>query len=665
MDTGENAQALRGITDFLRKGSLALLALHFYIFCYEAFAAVGLRSGISDKILLRIAGTELLGNIHLSKALVLLLLLVSVTGTKGKKDEKTSRAMVALLCTGGIVLFWGGTLSFYLSLSMQLTAGLYISLTTVGYFLLLAGGSKVSRLIRVQLKGDIFNEENESFPQEEQLITNEHSLNFPAIYHWKGRARRMFVNIVNPYRATLLVSGPGGGKSRYFVIPALKQMVQKGYVLFCYDWKYDDLTKVVYNTYLQFKNTYKKPPGFYVINFDDLSRSHRCNPLDPDMMEDMSDAMEASRSILIGLNRDWARKTGEFFVESPINFMAACIWYLKRYKDGRYCTLPHVIELLMLPYEELFPMLGSVPELESIVNPFWSAWINKALEQLEGQIASAKIGMARLSSPHLYYILSGSDFTLDINNPDDPKIVCCGNNPMKLQTYGAVISLYGNRMLKLVNRKGKIKCGLVFDEYPTIYLPLDHTVASGRSNLLAPIISVQSIEQIRKDYSKEQADVLISICGNIVAGQCSGDSAKFVSERIGKIVQVRENISINRTDTSVSKNTQLDYAVPVSKIANLSAGVMVGTVADNPHEKIRLKAFSAEFTLDDTALKEEEDSYKPLPVVRNVTPLMVQNNFITIKNDIDDIAETEMERIKNDPDLCHLIIQKPEQKPEK
>jgi len=120
-------------------------------------------------------------------------------------------------------------------------------------------------------------------------------------------------------------------------------------------------------------------------------------------------------------------------------------------------------------YEELFPILKEQEEIKVLINPFISAFQNKAKEQLEGQVASAKISLARLSSPQLYYVLSGNDFTLDINNPQAPKIVCMGNNPQKLQTYGAVLSLYISRVIKLANRKNQLKSSLIFDEFPTIY----------------------------------------------------------------------------------------------------------------------------------------------------------------------------------------------------
>lgn len=450
------------------------------------------------------------------------------------------------------------------------------------------------------------------------------------------------------------------GKSYFVIRHVITQHISKGYTMFVYDFKFDDLSKIAYNTWLKNKHKDPNPPKFYLINFDDLSRSHRCNPLDPMTMHDITDASESARTLLIGLNRVWATRQGDFFVESAINFVTAVIWFLRKYQDGIYCTLPHVIELMQAEYDSLFTLFRTeaAKECEVLINPFLNAYLNDVMEQLEGQIASAKVAMARLSSPQLYYILSGNDFNLDINNPDDPKILCIGSNPEKIQTYGAVSSLYVNRLGKLVNKKGKRKCSLVFDEYATIYAPLDTVVATGRSNLISTTIGLQSVEQLRRDYSREQADVLVNICGNIIAGQSFGDTAKLMSERIGKIMQDRESYSINSADTSISRSKQLEVAIPPSKIAGLSSGEVVGITADDPNDKIELKAFHCEIINDHEAIKREEAEYKEIPIIRKLDAMIVQRNYLQIKQDVQDIIHSEMERIIGDPALAHLIVKK-------
>jgi hypothetical protein len=447
----------------------------------------------------------------------------------------------------------------------------------------------------------------------------------------------------------------------------ITQHIQKGFTFFLYDFKFPDLTLIAYNTALKNRDKYPVLPKLYILNFDDLSRSHRCNLLDPQTMMDITDATESSRTIMLALNKQWITKAGDFFVESAINFITAIFWFLKKYQGGRYCTLPHAIELSSIEYRRLFPVLSLEPDIDVLIGPFISAMLNNAQEQLEGQIASAKIGMARLASPSLYYILSGNDFSLDVNNPNAPKIVSVGNNPSKTQIYGAVISLCTERMLKLVNRKGQLKSSLVFDEFPTIFVNnIDTLIATARSNKVATTLAVQDLSQLRKDYGREQADVIMNVCGNVISGQVLGDTAKQLSERLGKIMQERESVSINSQDTSVSLSTQLEAALQPARISNLSAGEFVGAVADDPQQKIELKAFHCQIINDFEGIRAEESAYQALPVVRTINSDIIQENYHQIKQDVKRIIDDEMAKIERHPDFKKMTgrVNAPPAKPE-
>jgi len=643
MQTGEDTQGLLKIVDFTRLISIFILAIHFYICCYQAFAGWHWTADITDRIIANIAKNGLFNNWWKPKLGALLCLAISLVGIKGRKDEKIQiKSIVAYLVTG-LLIYWTSILSFYLPAAIGIIAVTYISLTATGYLLMLTGGAWLTRLLKDKLHKDIFNRENETFPQEERKLENEYSVNLPAKYNLKGKIRDMWINFINMFRGLLVVGTPGAGKTYFVIRHIIDQHIKKGFSMFLYDFKFDDLTKIAYNKLLQYQANYPIKPQFYIINFDDLNRSHRCNPLDPGSMNDITDATEASLTIMLGLNREWIKKQGDFFVESPINFLTAIIWYLRKYEDGRYCTLPHVIELMQADYDQLFPILNTQPEIRAYINPFISAYNRNAAPQLEGQVASAKIGLARLASPQLYYVLSGNDFTLDINNPKEPKIVCVGNNPQKLQIYGAVLSLYISRMIKLVNRKNQLKSSLIFDEFPTIFFNnMDGLIATARSNKVATTLAVQDFSQLTKDYGAEQADVITGIVGNIISGQVTGDTAKKLSENFGKIVQDKNSMTINSNDTSISKATQLDYAIPAAKIAALSSGEFVGMVADNPEQKISLKMFHAEIQNDHDAIAKEEAAYKSIPQVQHVTEEDVLENYIRIKAEIDELIQSEM-----------------------
>ncbi|OOG66798.1 conjugal transfer protein MobC [Flavobacterium sp. A45] len=660
MQTGENEQALRKILDMTRLISIVLLGLHFYYYGYIAFRHWELVSEFSNSILANIYKTGLFNHFYKSKLFALGFLIISLLGSKGRKDEKLNYKTAFLYMGLGMFIYWISCFLLMLNLIITAVVILYMLVTSVGYLFLLTGGTLLSRIIGNKLNDkDIFNKENETFPQEERLLENEYSINLPARYYLKDKVRNSWINIINPFRALMVLGTPGSGKSYFVIRHVITQHIRKGFSMFIYDFKFDDLSKIAYNTWLKYKHLYPIAPKFYVINFDDLTRSHRCNPLDPSSMTDITDAAESARTILLGLNREWIKKQGDFFVESPINFLSAIIWYLRKYKDGEFCTLPHVIELMQMDYDSLFTLLRAEKEIEVLINPFVNAYLNDVMEQLEGQIASAKIAMARLSSPQLYYVLSGNDFTLDINNPLEPKIVCMGNNPQKIQIYGAVLSLYVNRLVKQVNQKGKQKSSLIFDEFPTIYLNnMDSLIATARSNKVASCLGIQDFSQLRKDYGREQADVIMNITGNIVSGQVTGDTAKQLSERFGKIMQDRQSLSINSGDTSISRSKQLESAVPPSKISGLSSGEFVGMVADDPHCKIELKTFHSEIVNDHEALKKEEENYIDIDEIRKLDNAMVQRNYLQIKQDIQDIIHSEMERLLNDPGLAYLVIKK-------
>lgn len=663
MSTGENEQAQRKIIDMTRFMAIFLLLLHYYYYCYAAFREWGIVSEFTDRILDNIQRTGLFTDFHTSKLMALGLLVISLMGARGKKDDKLGYRTALAYIISGLITYFISYFSWKAGWETGIVSAAYMAITTVGFFLFLSGATLLSRIIKDRLKDDVFNKESETFPQEERLLTNEYSINLPAKYRYKGKIRNSWLSFVAVFRSVLLLGSPGAGKTAYVIRHFISQALNRPapyepYTMLVYDFKFPDLSLIAYNHWLKNKHRYKHESACYFINFDDLTRSHRGNPLDPLGMEDITDASESARTILLGLNSQWKQRQGDFFIESAINFVTAVIWYLRKYQDGEYCSLPHVIEFIQLEYDVLFSLLNSNEETRSLVGAYIQAYKNGAVEQLEGQIASAKIALARLSSPQLYYVLSGDDFKLDINNPEAPKVLCIGNNPQKIQTYGAVLSLYVNRLLKIINKKNKLKSMLVFDEYATLTADLVPSISTGRSNLISCLLGLQDSSMLRRDYGREQADVIMNIVGNVISGQVSGDTAKQLSERIGKTMQERQSLSINRTDTSISKNKQLEYAVPASTISSLSSGEFVGILADTPQQRISLKAFHCEIQNDFDAIQREEKGYKPIPVIRQVNNVMIQRNYRQIKDEVQDIVDTEIQRMMNDPELETLIISK-------
>ena len=661
----DDLRALGKIMDFLRAVSIILAIMNVYWYCYEAMRMWGVTIRVVDRILINFNRTGgLFHSILYTKLFSLLLLALSCLGTKGVKAEKMSWNRIWTVLAVGFFLFFLNWWILLLPISNLGNATLYIFTMTAGYICLLMGGLWMSRLLKHNLMEDVFNNENESFMQETQLMENEYSVNLPTRFYYKKKWQRGWINVVNPFRATIVLGTPGSGKSFAVVNNYIKQQIEKGYSMYIYDFKFPDLSTIAYNHMMNHQNGYKVKPQFYVINFDDPRRSHRCNPIHPDFMSDISDAYESAYTIMLNLNKTWVQKQGDFFVESPIILFAAIIWYLRIYKDGKYCTFPHAIELLNRRYEDVFPILTSYPELENYLSPFMDAWQGGAMEQLAGQIASAKIPLSRMISPQLYWVMSASEFTLDINNPKEPKILCVGNNPDRQNIYGAALGLYNSRIVKLINKKGQLKSSVIIDELPTIYFKgLDNLIATARSNKVAVCLGFQDFSQLVRDYGEKEAKVVINTVGNIFSGQVVGETAKTLSERFGKVLQKRQSISINRQDVSTSINTQMDSLIPPSKISGLTQGMFVGSVSDNFTERIEQKIFHAEIVVDTDKVKREESNYQPIPIINDFLDAdgndcmkqTIQDNYNQIKEDVKQIVKDELGRIANDENLKYLI----------
>ena len=599
MSQEDDLRGLAKVMDFMRALSVLFVIVNVYWFCYPSMKEWNIDIGVVDRILLNFQRTTgLFTSILWTKLFALVFLALSCLGTKGVKEEKIKWPHIWAALAAGIVLFFFNWWLLALPLPLSARTGFYLLTLSVGYGCLLAAGVWMSRLLRQNLMEDVFNNENESFMQETRLIENEYSVNLPTRFWYRKKMWHGWINVVNPFRASIVLGTPGSGKSFAVVNSYIKQQIEKGYATYIYDFKFPDLSTIAYNHLLRHLDGYKVRPKFYVINFDDPSRSHRCNPLNPKFMTDISDAYESSYNIMLNLNRTWAAKQGDFFVESPT--------------------------------------ILSYPELENYLSPFLDAWLAGAADQLMGQIASAKIPLSRMISPALYWVMSADEFSLDINNPDEPKVLCIGNNPDRQAIYGAALGLYNSRIVKLVNKKGRLKSSIIIDELPTVFIKgLDNLIATARSNKVAVLLGFQDFSQLIRDYTDKEAKVIINTVG----------------------------ISINRNDVSTSISTQMDSLIPPSKISSLTQGMFVGSVADNFGEKIEQKIFHCEIVVDAKKVAEEERTYQKIPVITDFRDAdgidrmkeMVQENYNRIKEEARQIVADELERIGSDPNLKHLL----------
>ena len=661
----DDLRALGKVMDFMRGISVIFLLINCYWFCYEAFHTWGFTLGIVDKILINFQRTTgLFSSILWTKLFCVVFLALSCLGTKGVKEEKITWPKIWTVLFSGFVFFFLNWWLLVLPIGKIGVASLYIFTLSVGYICLLMGGVWMSRLLKNNLMDDVFNTENESFMQETRLMENEYSVNLPTRFYYKKKWNNGWINVVNPFRASMVLGTPGSGKSYAIVNNYIKQQIEKGFAMYIYDYKFPDLSEIAYNHLLNHLDAYKMKPQFYVINFDDPRKSHRCNPINPAFMTDISDAYESAYTIMLNLNRSWIQKQGDFFVESPIILLAAIIWFLKIYENGKYCTFPHAIEFLNRPYAQIFPILTSYDELANYLSPFMDAWEGGAQDQLQGQIASAKIPLSRMISPALYWVMTGDDFSLDINNPNEPKVLVVGNNPDRQNIYSAALGLYNSRIVKLINKKKQLKSSVIIDELPTIYFRgLDNLIATARSNKVAVCLGFQDFSQLTRDYGDKESKVIQNTVGNVFSGQVVGETAKTLSERFGKVLQQRQSMTINRNDKSTSISTQMDSIIPASKISNLTQGMFVGAVSDNFDERIDQKIFHAEIVVDSAKVSADMKTYKPIPNITDFTDKescdtlkeTIEANYRKVKQEIRSLVDSEIQRIKHTPSLAHLV----------
>ena len=661
----DDLRALGKIMDFMRGISVLFLLINCYWFCYEAFHTWGLTLSVLNKILMNFQRTAgLFSSILWTKLFCVLFLALSCLGTRGVKEEKITWAKIWTVLAIGFVLFFLNWWLLALPIGVVGAASLYIFTLSVGYIGLLMAGVWMSRLLKNNLMDDVFNTENESFMQETRLMENEYSVNLPTHFYYKKKWNNGWINVVNPFRASMVLGTPGSGKSYAIVNNYIKQQIEKGFAMYIYDYKFPDLSEIAYNHLRNHLDAYEVKPQFYVINFDDPRKSHRCNPINPAFMSDISDAYESAHTIMLNLNRTWIQKQGDFFVESPIILLAAIIWFLKIYEGGKYCTFPHAIEFLNRPYAQIFPILTSYDELANYLSPFLDAWEGGAQDQLQGQIASAKIPLSRMISPALYWVMTGDDFSLDINNPNEPKVLVVGNNPDRQNIYSAALGLYNSRIVKLINKKHQLKSSVIIDELPTIYFRgLDNLIATARSNKVAVCLGFQDFSQLTRDYGDKESKVIQNTVGNVFSGQVVGETAKTLSERFGKVLQQRQSMTINRNDKSTSISTQMDSLIPASKISNLTQGMFVGAVSDNFDERIDQKIFHAEIVVDSTKISAEMKTYQPIPMIADFKNKdgsdslkeTIETNYKRVKREVMSLIELEIERIKTNPSLRYLI----------
>lgn len=644
------------LTQWLLYGFLLLdIILHVYL-QHNVF-------GIFNTPLKRVSSITILNVPLYTKLFTLLLICLVGIGTLARKNlDADPKKHVALPLSFGLIFLFGSLFFLFQDhtkspdniLPYTTIYGLmYIITSVVGTLMTMVAIDNISKFIRSGFGKDKWNVEAESFMQDTKKNNSPTSINLPTKFYYKKKVHDGYINI-NPFRGVMVLGTPGSGKSFGVINPAIRQLLAKDFTMCLYDFKFPDLGKIAYYHYRLAKQQGRmKNYKFHVINLDDITKSRRINPLNPKYVRTLSEAQEISTALVEALKKgDKSGGADQFFTQSAINFLASAVYFLAKYKEGKYSSLPHLMAFLNLEYEQIFRSLLTNPELVSLLSPFMSAHNKKAYDQLEGQVGTLKIFISRLATKESFWVFSGDDFNLKISDPEHPSILVLANDPMTQDMNSALYALVVNRLVSLINSKGNIPTSIIADEAPTLYIHrVENLIATARSNKVGVILGLQELPQFKQQYGKETASTITAIIGNVLSGSVRDkETLEWLERMFGKIKQTGEGLSIDRSKTSVSLNEKLDALIPAGKIASLKTSEMVGLIAkDVTHEDYTGEyvpsAVNCKINLDMKEISYEEAHYLELPTYYQFEgdqESKLFKNFTQINNQVKDFVEDIM-----------------------
>lgn len=618
---------------------LALLCTDIYSSHLDYFVSNKISNAYINRFLIKLYNTASFFKYSIfTRSICLLLFVITSFGFDVKKIPQESKQVnyyiIALITSVPVFVFIS-----------QLHAGLVLNLivTAISFIVFVASIIYIRRHYDYYGNKDEFNEANLIFKQENKAKENPYSVNF--------KTDKGVVNVVNPFRATMVLGTPGSGKSYSVIEEYIRQHIKKQFSMLVYDFKFPSLAKETYAFFQYYKKNYNIEPDFSVISIDDIELSNFVNPISPDLIRKAADAIEASQTVLYNLNKEWITKK-DFFAQSAISYFAACIYYLKIFEGGKYCTLPHAIALSSCSDEKVFKIFSTYKELKFFMTPFADALEKQAYEQLAGQTASARIPLSQLATKELFWVMGNNvypelNIPLGINNPDKPAIMILANSPATQTTNSPALGLVATQILKEINQQNRQPCSVIIDELPTMYfMGLDNLIATARSNKISTTIGMQDLEQLKRDYGDKIAETIFNIVGNIFSGAVRSSTASKLQEIFGKKKQKLKNVSVDTTTTSYSINENLEFVIPVSEISQLSQGEFVGVVSDNFGEEIKRKIFRGKIKVAPRTDQVKKAIPRTLGEDDDI-PSLLEGNFNRIVDEIDILVTSELFRVDN------------------
>ena len=652
MEEKKELQKLHGLLQFVVY-LLLFVEILMFIYAEPVFMSGRMGKGLAT-IFGKLGNMALYKNILLSKLSILVIICLVSIGTLSKKklDLDPKKHIVYPLAVG-LMLFFGSI--WFLHLNGKYVFP-YTSLADIGFIVCSLVGAvlihtsmdNISKIIRSNFGKDEWNIEGESFMQHTKAVNTPYSVNIPMQFYYKGKVHNGFINVVNPFRGTILIGTPGSGKSFGVVNPFIRQMIAKEYTMCLYDFKFPDLGQIAYYHYLLAKQNGKmKDFQFNVINLDKVEKSRRINPLRADYIETLADASETAEAIVESLQKsDGGGGADKFFTQSAVNFLASCIFFVSRHEHGKYSTFSHLLAFLNRTYEEIFQCLTTFPVLESLLSPFRSALEKKAYDQLEGQIGTLKIFISRLNTEETAWVFSADDFDLRISDKKNPSLLILANSPATQNINSTCYSVVVNRLTRLINTKGNLPTAIIADEAPTLFIhKVENLISTARSNKVAVLLGLQELPQLKQLQGKDTATTMTAVIGNVLSGSVRNkETLEWLQTLFGKKKQIGEGLNIDRSKTSVSLNEKYEPLIPSGKIASLNTGELVGLIAEDVGGeftgKYQTSNVHCKVNLNMADIKREEDNYRELPNFydfKGNKAKILNANFMKIRKDVEDI----------------------------
>lgn len=322
-----------------------------------------------------------------------------------------------------------------------------------------------------------------------------------------------------PTNGTYIEGAAGSGKS-VFIEWMIYQAVKKNFSLFLYDFEgnYNEggalLTRCVLGSLKKYKKKKKLSTNFAFLNFNDPSRTVRCNPLSPKYIKSELDISEFVTTLMTNLNPDWKKKR-DFWADNAINYANGIVLRLWRDESlHKFMTIPHLVSICTKDYELVFKWILSSKEtdLERQIMPLYVAYKSGASSQIAGAVSSAALPITKLFTKNIFWPLSplqDEEFSLDITNKKNPICFCVGMVPNQKFSLGPVVSLIALVCMNNMNQLDKHKSLFILDELATITIPnIEFLPATARKKGVCSIFAVQSFKQLEESYGKDAAEII-------------------------------------------------------------------------------------------------------------------------------------------------------------